>query len=111
MVLSLLLVASLAATPDKAPALTCIAATVRADGRISDRRVEVSSGDKAADRRAIDYLGKFNLRNLPSLKVAPHSGYVLIAEPRDGAFELQLTEARTFHASCEAALAMRNAGQ
>lgn len=110
MLLPLLLAMSVHAASEPAPpVLTCVAGTVRADGRITDRRVDVSSGDKAADRRALHYLGTLSLRNLPSLKMAPHSGYVLVVERRRDQFELQLTEERRFHASCEAAFAMRNA--
>ncbi|ANB19564.1 hypothetical protein [Dokdonella koreensis] len=111
MLISLLFATVLAATPEAAPPrLTCIAATVRASGRIAKRRVEVSSGDKAADRRALDYLGMLDLSKLvPTFERVAYSGYVVVAEPTPQAFELTFNEQHRFHDSCDAAFAARNA--
>lgn len=88
------------------PAATCIAATVRADGKFAKRRVEVSSGDKAADRRALAYLGLLDLsRAIPDFERARQTGYIAVRQAAPNAFSLAFSDQRGLHASCEAAYA------
>lgn len=88
------------------PAATCLAATVRADGRFAKRRVEVGSGDKAADRRALAYLGMLDLsRTVPDFEAVRHSGYIVVRQASPNAFSLAFSEQRGLHPSCEAAYA------
>lgn len=92
--------------PVAEPAATCLAATVHADGRFAKRRVEVGSGDKAADRRALAYLGMLDLsRTVPDFEPVRHSGYIVVRQKASNAFSLALSDRRGLHASCEAAFA------
>lgn len=89
------------------PAATCLSATLRADGRFAKRRVEVGSGDKAADRRALAYLGMLDLsRSIPDFQPNRHSGYIVVRQAAPDAFSLAFSEQRGLHVSCEAAFAM-----
>lgn len=112
------LIAALALTPAPAPAVpaadtaaaapaaTCLSATVRADGRFAKRRVEVSSGDRAADRRALAYLGMLDLsRLIPDFEPVRQSGYIVVRQTRPTGFSLAFSDERGLHASCEAAYA------
>ncbi|HUD42539.1 MAG TPA: hypothetical protein VMR06_11170 [Dokdonella sp.] len=109
-----MLTAALAAMPAGAPAdtaaaeppMTCVAATLRADGKFAKRRVEVGSGDKAADRRALAYLGMLDLsRSVPDFEPVRQSGYIVVRQTRPNAFSLAFSDGRGLHASCEAAYA------
>lgn len=101
-----LAVAPAADGPAAEPAATCLGVTVRADGRFAKRRVEVGSGDKAADRRALAYLGMLDLsRTVPDFEPVRHSGYIVVRQKAPNAFSLALSDRRGLHASCEAAFA------
>lgn len=104
-----LLKPAMAAAADTAaaePAATCLSAITRADGRLAKRRVEVGSGDRAADRRAPAHLDMLDLsRSIRDLEPERQSGYIVVWRAAPNAFPLGFSDQRGLHASCEAACA------
>jgi hypothetical protein len=77
-----LLKPAMAAAADTAAAeaaATCLSAITRADGCLAKRRVEVGSGDRAADRRAPAHLDMLDRsRSIRDFEPERQSGYIVV---------------------------------
>ncbi len=100
MLMSLLVAAASLAQPAAEPLDTCVFATIKRGGAISGGRVEVSSGNKLADRQALRHLSLMNVSRTNQDGVEPHSGYVLVRMHGPDMFTIELQNNRKLFNSC-----------
>lgn len=100
MLMSMLVAAASLAQPATEPLDTCVFASVRRGGSITGGRVEVTSGNKVADRQALRYLALMNVSRLNQDGVEPHSGYVLVRMHGQDMFTIELQNNRKLFNSC-----------
>lgn len=101
MLLSILLAtASLSQPAAEEPLVTCVAATVKRNGSVSGAKVEISSGNKVADRQALRYLGMMDVARTAAGGIEPHSGYVLVKMHGQDMFTIEFQNNRKLFESC-----------
>jgi hypothetical protein len=101
MLMSLLVaIATLSQPAAPEPLLTCVSASIKRNGSISAGKVEASSGDKMADRRAMRHLGLMNVSRLYPEGVDQHNGFVLVRMHGEDMFTIVLKDDRRLFASC-----------
>lgn len=101
MLLSILLAAASLSQPTTAePLMTCVAATVKRNGSVSGAKVEISSGNKVADRQALRYLSMMNVARTNPGGIEPHSGFVMVKMHGQDMFTIEFQNNRKLFPSC-----------